>query len=58
MDHLEEKYSELFVRCHRSFMVNRKMVEQVKLSQNYLVLSSEVEIPLSRSYKGQIKELY
>lgn len=58
MDHLEEQYSERFIRCHRSFMVNRKMIEQVKLSQNYLTLSGGVEIPLSRSYKSQIKELY
>lgn len=58
MDHLEEKYAEKFIRCHRSFMVNRKMVDQVKLSQNYLTLSGGVEIPLSRSYKSQIKELY
>lgn len=58
MDHLEEKYSERFIRCHRSFMVNRKMIDQVKLSQNYLTLNGGVEIPLSRSYKSQIKELY
>lgn len=58
MDHLEEQYSAQFIRCHRSFMVNRKMIDQVKLSQNYLTLSGGVEIPLSRSYKSQIKELY
>ena len=58
MDNLEEKYTERFIRCHRSFLVNRKMVDQVKLSQNYLTLSGGVEIPLSRSYKSQIKELY
>lgn len=58
MDHLEELYTEKFVRCHRSFMVNRKMVEQVKLSQNYVMLNGGIEIPLSRSYKSQMKELY
>lgn len=57
MDHLEEQYSKQFIRCHRSFMVNRKMIDQVKLSQNYLLLRGGIEIPLSRSYKGQIKEL-
>lgn len=58
IDHLEEQYSEVFVRCHRSFLVNRKMIAQVKLSQNHLTLNGGVEIPLSRSYKSQIKELY
>lgn len=56
MDRLEELYSERFIRCHRSFLVNRKMIEQVKLSQNYLLLNGGIEIPLSRSYKSQIKE--
>lgn len=58
IDHLEEQYSKLFIRCHRSFLVNRKMIDQVKLSQNYLTLYGGAEIPLSRSYKSQIKELY
>ncbi len=58
IDHLEETQGERFIRCHRSFLVNRKMIEQVKLSQNYLQLKDGVEIPLSRSYKTQIKELY
>lgn len=58
MEHLEKQYAGKFIRCHRSFLVNRKMIEQVKLSQNYLTLHGGVEIPLSRSYKSQIKELY
>lgn len=58
IDHLEEQHSERFIRCHRSFLVNRKMIEQVKLSQNYLLLNGGIEIPLSRSYKSQIKEQY
>ena len=58
MEHLEEQYAEQFIRCHRSFLVNRKMIGQVKLSQNYLTLKGGVEIPLSRSYKSRIKELY
>lgn len=58
MDHLEEQYSKQFIRCHRSFLVNRRMIENVKLSQNCLTLQGGIEIPLSRSYKGQIKELY
>ncbi len=58
MDHLEEQFSEWFIRCHRSFMVNRKMIKKVKLSANYLMLDGGIEIPLSRSYKSQIKDFY
>lgn len=57
MDHLEELYSDRFVRCHRSFMVSRTRIAQIKLSQNCLTLEGGIEIPLSRSYKNQIKEL-
>lgn len=56
MDHLEEKFSDTFIRCHRSFLVNRDKIQQVKLSQNHLILNGDIEIPLSRSYKNQIKE--
>lgn len=58
MDHLEEQFSEWFIRCHRSFMVNRKMIRKIKLSANYLILNGGIEIPLSRSYKSQVKEFY
>lgn len=58
MDRLEEQCMENFVRCHRGFIVNREKVEKVRLSQNYLILQGGVEIPLSRSYKSVIKELY
>ena len=58
MDRLEEECMKYFVRCHRSFIVNRDKVDKVKLSQNYLTLQGGLEIPLSRSYKSVIKELY
>lgn len=58
MDRLEEQCMENFVRCHRGFIVNRAKVEKVRLSQNYLILQGGLEIPLSRSYKSVIKELY
>lgn len=58
MEHLEEQYSEQFIRCHRSFLVNRRMMEQARLSGNYLTFHGGIEIPVSRSYKSQIKEFY
>lgn len=58
MDRLEEQCMKNFVRCHRGFIVNREKVEKVRLSQNYLILQGGLEIPLSRSYKSVIKELY
>lgn len=56
LDALEERLSEGFIRCHRSFLVNKQKIAKVFLSQNRLVLQEDFEIPLSRSYKQSIKE--
>ena len=56
LDQLEERLSERFLRCHRSFLVNRSKISKVYLSQNLLVLSGGEQIPLSRSYKPAVKQ--
>lgn len=58
LDELEQRLSDNFIRCHRSFLVNKSKVEQVFLSQNRIVLKEEFEIPLSRSYKPIVKEYW
>lgn len=56
LDQLEERFSGTFLRCHRSFLVNKKKISRVYFSQNALALSGGEEIPLSRSYKPVVKE--
>ncbi len=56
LDQLEERLKETFIRCHRSFLIHKKKIAEVYLSQNRIVLQGEFEIPLSRSYKPAIKE--
>ena len=56
LDRLETELEEGFIRCHRSFLVNKTMIESVWLSQNRQMLEDDIEIPLSRSYKPLIKE--
>lgn len=56
LEHLEEYLPESFVRCHRSFIVNRNRIRRVMLSKNLIVLEQGMEIPLSRSYKPAFKE--
>ncbi|MFT3952511.1 MAG: LytTR family DNA-binding domain-containing protein [Oscillospiraceae bacterium] len=46
-----------FERCHRGFIVNKKKIKQIKLSQNTITLANGMEIPLSRAYKAIFKEL-
>ena len=45
-----------FLQSHRSFVFNTRLLERVKLSENMLYLEHGITVPLSRSYKAQIKE--
>ena len=56
LDELQEKLEDGFIRCHRSFLINKSKIVNVFLSQNRIILKNEFEIPLSRSYKPVIKE--
>lgn len=56
MEELEEKLPDAFLRCHRSFLVNRSYIEKILLSQSEIVLSHGISVPLSRSYKPYFRE--
>lgn len=56
LEQISEVLPDNFIRCHRSFIVNSDKVSRIKLSANYIILSEEFEIPLSRSYKPIWKE--
>lgn len=55
IEELEEKLPGQFVRCHRSFIVNRQYIEKILLSQSEIVLAHGISVPLSRSYKPCFK---
>ena len=56
LDSLESRLKEEFLRCHRSFLVNKNKIAGVYLSQNRIALKDGFEVPLSRSYKPAVKE--
>ncbi len=56
LDRLNEELDDMFIRVHRSFLVNKKKIRNIYLSQNRMVLDDDIEIPLARSYKPVIKE--
>lgn len=56
IDKLAEELPENFVRCHRSFLVNRSMIRAVRLTEGEIELDSGLVVPLSRSYKKDLKE--
>ena len=57
MEHLLEVLPEDFIRCHRSFIVNRTKVKQVILSQSLIELENSEQIPISRTYRTEVKRL-
>lgn len=56
MDKLENK-NEL-LRCHKSFIINPKMIERLNYVENTLILKyTEIEIPIGKTYKAAINYL-
>ena len=45
-----------FVRCHNSYIVNMNRVDGIKAQS--LQLSGDIDIPVSRQHRTEIKELY
>ncbi|MCD7746711.1 MAG: LytTR family transcriptional regulator [Lachnospiraceae bacterium] len=57
LDHLAEVLPGYFIRCHRSYIINRRKVEKVLLGQNCIELEHGMTIPVSRSYRAEVKNL-
>ena len=56
LDNLESVLPDNFVRCHRGFIVNLSKVSKYVGAENMLYLNDGAMIPVSRSYKGAIRE--
>ncbi|MDO4623188.1 MAG: LytTR family DNA-binding domain-containing protein [Eubacteriales bacterium] len=57
IDGLMKKLPPVFVRCHRSYIINRNKIEHVQLSENLVYLRDGSAIPISRSYRADMKAL-
>lgn len=56
LDDLEKKLPEHFKRCHRSFVVNMLHADSIILSENCIIMKNGDVVPVSRTYKKEIKE--
>ena len=56
LDELLAKLPKNFKRCHRSYIVNMISVEGMVLAENYIIMKNGDTIPVSRTYKKEIKE--
>ncbi len=57
VEHLLEILPDEFIRCHRGFIVNKKKVRKVVLSDNILEMENGESIPVSRTYRAEVKKL-
>ena len=53
---LMEQLDDTFIRCHRSFVVNSKRIRSIQLSAGLVYMDDGTELPLSRSYKPDLKQ--
>lgn len=56
MDNMMKQLPDDFIRCHRSFVVNKSYITRLKISENIIYLQDDIIVPLSRSYKPELKE--
>ncbi|WP_455713946.1 LytR/AlgR family response regulator transcription factor [Anaerosporobacter sp.] len=56
MENLENDLPDQFVRCHRSFIFNMNRAQELRLTQNTIIMDDGSRVPLSRGYRNVIKE--
>lgn len=58
LSELNHRLSEgMFVRCHKSYIVNRRYVQEYGWSEDKLVLKNGETLPISRRKTGALKEM-
>lgn len=59
---LEERLSQQFFRCHKSFLVNLQKIDKIipMFNQTFIIKLKElkIEIPVSRHYSKQLREIF
>ena len=53
---MEELDDKLFIKCHKSFIINIRHVESVY--RNYIIMTNNEEIPLKRNSMDEINDLF
>ncbi|MHC1734654.1 MAG: LytR/AlgR family response regulator transcription factor [Erysipelotrichaceae bacterium] len=52
---VQQKIGQTFIRCHKGFMINTEMIKKVNLGRMTITMIDESTIPLSRTYKENLK---
>lgn len=58
LSQLEEQLPPEFIRCHKSFIVNKRHILSVDRTEGIIHLANRMELPISRSYKKAFWEVF
>ena len=58
LEKLTEQLPDMFMRVHKSFVVNKRKVKEIQFGQNQMILDGGMIIPISRSYKADVKAVF
>lgn len=58
LEHLMEILPDVFMRVHKSIIVNRTKITEIQFGNNLLILEGGTVVPVSRSYKSQVKAVF
>lgn len=53
---VESTLPKAFIRCHRSYIVNRNCIERMDMTNMQLELKTKEKLPISRSYKSVLRQ--
>ena len=57
IENLQTVVPDWFIRCHRSYLVNTRKIRKVKMSEGLIEMEGGAVVPLSRTYKQDLKRL-
>lgn len=55
MENLMQKLPDMFIRVHKSFIANKNRIDKVMFSENIIYMDESTMLPISRSYKQDVK---
>ncbi len=54
---LEEELGSGFIRCHKSFIVNKDKIKNVYMAEMYIEMTNGSRVSMSRTYKSAVREM-
>lgn len=57
LDSVHRMLPDYFIKCHRSFLVNRRHIQDISFTEGSILLDNGESIPLSRAHKNMLREV-